>query len=78
MRASAFLLLSAPLLMLGACSTTDDPDFAVGYNMSTPPLVNPVYDDRELKPKKLDPNRKVSEQDCTKPIDYAQGNLRCK
>jgi hypothetical protein len=77
MRASAFLLLSA-VSLLGACSTTDDPDFPVGYSMSTPPLVNPVYDDRELKPKKLDPNRKISEQDCTKPIDHAQGNLRCK
>ena len=26
----------------------------------------------------LDPSRKVSEQDCTKPIDPALGNLRCK
>ena len=26
----------------------------------------------------LDPKRKVSEQDCTKPIDLAAGNLRCK
>ena len=26
----------------------------------------------------LDPTRKVSEQDCTKPIDSTLGNLRCK
>jgi hypothetical protein len=26
----------------------------------------------------LDPNRKVSEQDCTKPLDYSLGNIRCK
>lgn len=26
----------------------------------------------------LDPDRKVSEQDCSKPIDYTVGNLRCK
>ena len=26
----------------------------------------------------LDPTRKVSEQDCTKPIDYSLGNIRCK
>lgn len=24
------------------------------------------------------PDRKVSEQDCTKPLDYSLGNLRCK
>jgi hypothetical protein len=24
------------------------------------------------------PNRKVSEQDCSKPIDYTLGNIRCK
>ena len=29
-------------------------------------------------PPELDPLRKVSEQDCTKPIDYSLGNLRCK
>jgi hypothetical protein len=26
----------------------------------------------------LDPTRKVSEQDCSKPIDPTLGNLRCK
>ncbi len=26
----------------------------------------------------LDPTRKVSEQDCTKPVDYSLGNIRCK
>ena len=26
----------------------------------------------------LDPGRKVSEQDCTKPLDLSQGNIRCK
>ena len=26
----------------------------------------------------LDPERKVHEQDCTKPIDLSAGNLRCK
>jgi len=24
------------------------------------------------------PNRRISEQDCTKPIDYSLGNIRCK
>jgi len=26
----------------------------------------------------LDPGRKISEQDCTKPVDLSQGNIRCK
>jgi hypothetical protein len=26
----------------------------------------------------LAPNRRITEQDCSKPIDLAQGNLRCK
>ena len=26
----------------------------------------------------LDPDRKVSEQDCTRPLDYSLGNIRCK
>jgi hypothetical protein len=26
----------------------------------------------------MDANRKVSEQDCTKPLDYSLGNIRCK
>src|SRR6185503_11997571 len=26
----------------------------------------------------LDPGRKVSEQDCTQPLDLSQGNIRCK
>lgn len=26
----------------------------------------------------LDPDRKVSEQDCSHPVDYSLGNIRCK
>jgi hypothetical protein len=26
----------------------------------------------------LDPGRKIHEQDCSKPIDFSAGNLRCK
>jgi len=26
----------------------------------------------------LDPKRKVSEQDCSKPVDLTAGNLKCK
>jgi hypothetical protein len=26
----------------------------------------------------LDPQRRVSEQDCTRPVDHSLGNIRCK
>jgi hypothetical protein len=26
----------------------------------------------------MDPERKISEQDCTKPLDYSLGNIRCR
>ena len=38
-------------------------DYAGGYSR-TPP--------------EMDPGRKVSEQDCTKPLDFTLGNIRCK
>jgi hypothetical protein len=33
-------------------------------------------DPRQVPP--LDPNRGVSEQDCSKPVDLTRGNLKCK
>ena len=30
------------------------------------------------RPPEMAPDRKVSEQDCTKPLDLTQGNIRCK
>ena len=30
------------------------------------------------QPPELDPHRRVSEQDCSKPIDFTLGNIRCK
>jgi hypothetical protein len=26
----------------------------------------------------MDPERAITEQDCTKPIDHSAGNLRCR
>jgi len=26
----------------------------------------------------LDPERRISEQDCTRPVDYSLGNIRCR
>lgn len=35
-----------------------------------------VIDPRHPPP--MDPERKVVEQDCTKPVDFTTGNLKCK
>jgi hypothetical protein len=34
--------------------------------------------DSERRPPEMAPDRKISEQDCTKPLDYSLGNIRCK
>ena len=36
-----------------------------------------IYPDPRHPPP-MDPKREVNEQDCTKPIDFSAGNLRCK
>jgi hypothetical protein len=30
------------------------------------------------RPPEMAPDRKVSEQDCSQPLDYSLGNIRCK
>jgi hypothetical protein len=30
------------------------------------------------RPPEMAPDRKISEQDCSKPLDYSPGNIRCK
>jgi hypothetical protein len=34
--------------------------------------------DSERRPPEMAPDRRISEQDCTKPLDYSLGNIRCK
>ena len=31
-----------------------------------------------IRPAPLDPDRKIVEQDCSKPVEFYSGNLRCK
>jgi hypothetical protein len=38
----------------------------------------PFFANDTSRPPEMDPNRKVSEQDCSKPLDYSLGNIRCK
>jgi hypothetical protein len=36
------------------------------------------YSSPERRPPEMAPDRRVSEQDCTKPLDLTLGNIRCK
>ena len=45
------------------------------YELSTNGL---DYGSSSRKPPEMDPDRRVSEQDCTKPLDFTRGNIRCK
>lgn len=37
-----------------------------------------AYTGVDRRPPELAPDRRVSEQDCTKPLDLSLGNIRCK
>ena len=37
-----------------------------------------IFASDNRRPPGMAPNRKVSEQDCSKPLDYSLGNIRCK
>jgi len=60
-------------ILAGGCASGSDTSYTE----------RPAYDsglmvkDREAVPP-LDPKRKVSEQDCSQPVDIAGGNLMCK
>ena len=60
-------LLSAP-----TASTTTSTGRVAGGGGGKQRRIDP----RQVPP--LDPDRVVSEQDCTKPVDLTRGNLKCK
>jgi len=51
-----------------------------GYmDMRAPPSFTGLYGAFWARPvPELDPDRKISEQDCTRPLDLSLGNIRCK
>jgi hypothetical protein len=58
-------LLGLSILAAGIYDAERNPFVAVSGNRpdAAPPLA---------------PDRKISEQDCTQPLDYSLGNIRCK
>ena len=72
-------------LLLAGCTVHIDTgrDFPVALGLAV--LAGAAYtSEREggaldsRTPPQLDPSRKINEQDCTKPIDWSAGNIRCK
>ena len=60
--------------LLSSAPTTTMQTTQTGHGGGTGRLQD--YDPRQVPP--LDPKREVTEQDCTKPVDLAKGNLKCK
>jgi hypothetical protein len=70
----AVLLLAA---LAAGCSGTGgrfDPDVVDKRDSGT--AANPVVQEGYVPP--LDETRKVSEQDCSRPVDTSGGNLMCR
>jgi hypothetical protein len=64
----------AGVLLYGALLSAQDPRFASSLSSSTY-----AYDGFWARPvPELDPDRRVSEQDCSRPLDLSLGNIRCK
>ena len=55
-------------MMAAVIVVTSEPEALQG---GSPSLSGP-------RPPEMAAERKVSEQDCTKPVDYSLGNIRCK
>ena len=77
------LTVAAALLAGCAVQIPVGADFAAAYGLAMFGVVVVSGErDRGLgyarTPPEMDPTRKVNEQDCTKPIDWSAGNIRCK
>ena len=53
---------------------------AIEYSREDRPFPSPaaLLPERTPPAPPLAPDRRISEQDCTRPVDYSLGNIRCK
>jgi hypothetical protein len=53
---------------------------AIDYSREDRPFPSPtaLLPERTPPAPELAPDRRISEQDCTRPIDYSLGNIRCR
>jgi len=72
---------SGPAAVAGALAFAAlmDADYRNSMDMRPAPSFGGPYGSFWARPvPELDPNRKVSEQDCSKPLDLSLGNIRCR
>jgi len=67
------LVVLAVLLLAGCVGRFDPADVA---KRDSGTAANPIVDEGYVPP--MDESRKVSEQDCSRPVDTSGGNLTCK
>jgi hypothetical protein len=68
------------LVLLGGCTIHLETDSRTATVLGLGILAAGIYSyetERDAAPQ-LAPDRRISEQDCTRPIDPTLGNLRCK
>ena len=53
---------------------------AIEYSREDRPFPSPsaMLPEPTPRPPEMAPDRRVREQDCTKPVDYSLGNIRCR
>jgi hypothetical protein len=84
MKRAIFLLVP----LAAACAQTPNPELDfTRYDRMTPQTADARHSAKEMKagtqrqarsaPPRMDPARKVVEQDCSRPVVADQGNLRC-
>jgi hypothetical protein len=61
------------VLLLAGCISRFDPDEVAKRDSAT--AANPMVQEGYVPP--MDENRKVNEQDCSRPVDLTAGNLMC-
>jgi hypothetical protein len=66
------LTLALALALAAACTSDPARD---SYGMAGT-AANPALFPKAAPP--MEPQRKVSEQDCSRPVDLSAGNLRCR
>jgi hypothetical protein len=70
------------VVLLGGCTVhvavSSSAATALSVGLTTAVIINEEMGAERVPPPELAPDRIVSEQDCTQPIDETAGNLRCK
>jgi hypothetical protein len=69
----------ALLVTSAGCQSTDTPDsLDLSYRTYDRTEMSVTNTPTPTAPPKLDPTRKVAEQDCSKPVALDRGNLKCR